>query len=86
MLVITEQVLPVEAHLGGVVADIPDGIPDDLGHVDIALGGNFAGDKGHTGGDQGFTGHAAAFVLGHDGIQNGIGNGVGHFVRMALGN
>jgi hypothetical protein len=76
---------PIESHLRRVVADIFDGIPDDLGHIHIAFGGNLTGDKGQTGGDQGFTGNTAAFVLSHDGIEYRVGNGIGHFVRMALG-
>jgi hypothetical protein len=77
---------PVKPHLGRVIADILDGFPHDLGHVDITLGGNFTGNKGQAGGDQGFAGHPAALVLGHDGIQDSVGNGIGDFVRMALGN
>jgi hypothetical protein len=36
-------------------------------------------------GDQGFAGHPAALVFRHDGIEDGVGNLVGHLVRMPLG-
>ena len=77
--------LPVKAHLGGGVADIADGLPDNLGHFHVAIRGDLAGDKRDTGGDHGFASDPAFGILGHDGIEDGIGNGVGHFVRMAFG-
>ncbi len=77
--------LPVEAHVRGVVADFPDGLADDVRHIDPGGGGDFAGDHGHAGGDQGFAGHPGLFVLADDGVEDGVGNLIRHLVGMAFG-
>jgi len=52
----------------------------------MRIGGDFTGQHHQTSVGQGFGGHAAAGVLGKNGIQNGIGNLVGHFVWVAFRN
>jgi len=78
-------VVGIEADGGVGVADFSDGIACELGDIDDGLGGNLAGDERHAGGNKGFAGDAAVGVLGQHGIQNGIGDLVGDFVRMAHG-
>src|SRR5690606_6303329 len=75
----------VEANFRAGVADVDDDVADDLFQIDPGAGGDFAGDDGHAGLDQGLTGHAGVFVLGDDGVQYGIGNLVGDLVRVPFG-
>ena len=53
----------VEAVLGLGVADLVDGLADDVADLDVALGGDFAGDHGQAARQQGLDGDAAAGVL-----------------------
>jgi hypothetical protein len=53
--------------------------------VDPGAGGDFAGDDRHAGLDHGFAGNAGARVLREDRVEHGIGDLVGHLVRMAFG-
>ena len=78
-------VLGVEAHGRVGVADVADGLPHHVGNADHGLGGDLAGHDGHARGDHGFAGHAARGVLGDHGIENGVGDAVGHLVRVAHG-
>jgi len=75
----------VEALVAVVVADSLGGVADGLGDVYIAIAGDFPGDDGEAGGDHGFAGDSGVGVHGEHGIENGIGDLVGHFVGMAHG-
>ena len=61
--------MEVESPGGVAIADVLDDLADDVGNFDIGFGGDFAGDKGDAGGEDGLTGHAAVLVLGDDGVQ-----------------
>ena len=78
--------LVVKAFAGAVVADLLDGVADDLFHRDVGGGGHFAHDHDHAGGGAGLTGHAGHGVLGQNGVQNAVGHLVTQFVGMAFGN
>ncbi len=75
----------VETDLRAVVADVDDDVAYQLLQVDPGAGGDFAGDDGHAGLDQGLAGHAGVLVLGDDSVQHGIGNLVGDLVRVPFG-
>ena len=66
------------------VADFADGVAGDLHEVELGLGGDLAADDGDVGLHVGFAGDAAELVLREAGVQHGVGNGVGDFVRMAF--
>jgi hypothetical protein len=76
--------LPVEAHVRGVIADTLDGFPDDLRHIHPGRGGDFAGNKRHTGGDHGLAGDPCLGVLLDNSVQDSIGDLVRDLVRMAF--
>src|SRR5690606_38468451 len=75
----------VEAHIGAVVTDVQDHLADDVFQFNVGIGAHFPGDNRHTGFHQCFHGHAGVGIVGDDGVQNRIGNLVGHFVRVAFG-
>ena len=75
----------VEAVGGVVVADVADGLPDDLGDLHVGVRGDLAGDHDHAGGDHGLAGHATVRVVGEDGVEDGVGDLVGDLVGMTLG-
>ena len=74
----------IEAHVGGVVADVEHGLAHHGLDIDPHVGRDFAGDDDDTRLDQGLTGHAGAFVLSEDRIEDGIGDLVGDLVRVAF--
>ncbi len=76
----------VEAHVGGVVADVEHGLAHQRFHVDPGAGGDLAGHDHHTGLDQRLAGDAPARVGRQDRIEHGIGDLVGDLVRVAFGN
>jgi len=51
----------------------------------VRSGGDFAGDNGHTRGDERFAGDAALGVVLHDFVKDGIRNLVSNLVRMTFG-
>src|SRR5439155_27319272 len=75
----------VEAELAAVVADLVDRAADDFLKVDVRARRDLAGDHREAGGDQRFAGDAADRVLGEDGVENGIGDLIGDFVRVSFG-
>ena len=77
--------LGVEAELRARVADLPDPASDELRDVDIRLGGDLAGDDDEPGRDQRLAGDAPLGIGGENGVEHGVGDLVGHLVRMALG-
>src|SRR5690606_24098463 len=75
----------VEADVGAVVADVQDHLAHHVFQIDIGGGGDFARDHGHAGLHQGFHRHARVRIILDDGVEHGIRNLVGHFVRVAFG-
>ncbi len=75
----------VVADVRGGVADVADDAAHQVFEVDPGAGGDFTADDGNTGLDHGFTGDPGKFVFAQDGVQNGVGNLVSQFVRMAFG-
>ena len=74
----------IEAHGRVGVADVADGLTDDLGIFDAGVGGDLAGNHGHTGGHESFAGDARFGILGQDGVEDGIGDLVGNLVGMTF--
>ena len=76
----------VEADMGVVVADADHGIAHDLVEIHPRRRGDFASQDDDAGLDQGFAGDAGLGVFSNNGVQHGIGNLVGDFIRMPFGN
>ena len=76
----------IEAELGAGIPDLGDRLPHEVLDVDAALGGDLAGYYDKAGGQERFARHAAHGVLGKKRVKDGIGNLVGYFVRVPLGN
>ena len=68
-----------------VVADGADGAADYTLEIDIGFGGDFSGDDYEAGSGEGFAGYAAGDVFGEAGVEDGVGNLVSDFIRMAFG-
>ena len=66
--------LVVEALVGGVVADVLDGITDDLLVVEVGLGGDLTEDHDHAGLGGSLAGDLGEGVLLEAGIEDGIGD------------
>ena len=77
--------IAVEAHIGGVVADIQHHLPGNGGNVHLRGGGDFAHDHHHAGGGAGFAGHAGHGILSQDRVQHRVGYLVAQLVGMAFG-
>ena len=75
----------VEAVLDFGVAGVVDGLADDIGDFDIALGGDLAGDDGQAARQQGLDGDAAFDVLAQQFVEDGVADLVGELVGVALG-
>ena len=76
----------VEMILGLGVADAADGAahhPLDV-HVGVVRS-DFAAHHGQTGAHKSLAGNVRSRILAEEVIENGVGNLVGHFVRMAFG-
>ena len=78
--------LIVETHRRVIIADLLDGLADDIRHIDIRTGGDFTGNHCHAGRDESFTSHPGYGVLGDYSIEDRVGNLVRNLVRVALGN
>jgi hypothetical protein len=76
--------LVVETLLRGVVADVLDGITDDLLVVQPRLGGNFAKDHDHAGLGGSLAGDFGERVLLEAGIEHGIGDLICDLVWMTF--
>jgi len=76
---------PVESHAGALVADLPDGLAHDLGHVDPGGGRDLASHDDHSGLGEGLAGHARGAVLLEDVVEDGVGDLVADLVGMAFG-
>ena len=75
----------VEAHVAGGVADLADGLADEVGDADVGVGGDFAGDDDQAGAAEGFAGDAAEWVIGDHRVEDRVGDLVGHFVGVTHG-
>src|SRR5680860_267501 len=79
------DVVAVVAVVAVVVADLADRLADQLGHVEVDVGRDLAGDDGHPGVDHGLAGDATLRVAGHDRVEDGVGNLVADLVWVTLG-
>lgn len=81
-----EQVagLVVEALSRVIVADVLDGLANDLLVVELGLGGDLTKDHDHAGLGGGLAGDLGEGVVGQAGIENGIRNLVGNLVGVSL--
>jgi putative ubiquitin-RnfH superfamily antitoxin RatB of RatAB toxin-antitoxin module len=77
--------LVVDAVLGVVVADALDGVARDLDVIDVGVGRDLAREHHQAGVAQRFGRHARAGILSVDGVEDRVGDLVGHLVRMTLG-
>ena len=75
----------VEAHVAAGVADPLHRLAGQLLVVDWRLGGDLAGDHDVAGLEQRLAGHPPLGIAGQDGVEDGVGDLVGHLVRMAFG-
>ena len=66
--------LVVEALVGVIVANVLDGVTDDLLVVEAGLGGDLAKDHDHTGLGGSLASHLGERVLAQAGIEHGIGD------------
>ena len=65
-----------------VIADIAQGVADDVEHVRLNLGGDFARHNDVTAGCHDLTGHAAGGIMLQTGVQHAVGNEVAQLVGM----
>ena len=79
-----EELVGVEDVVAVDIADLTDGIADDLHVVELRLGGDLAANNGNVALHIRFAGYAAVLVLREAGVENGVGNGVSNFVGMAF--
>jgi hypothetical protein len=78
--------MAVIPHRGIRIADIDDSAADDFLEIDPGRRRYLASDDCHPGLDESFARNARVLVFGEDCVENGVGNLVGNFVRMSLGN
>ena len=75
---------PIKAHLAAVEADVPDRLARDRRIIDLGSGRDFPGDADVSGRDHRLAGHSTRGVLLKERVEDGVGDGVGDLVRMAL--
>ena len=69
-----------------VIADIPQHIPDDVEHIGLCRGRDFARHNNVTVGCHYLTGHAAGGIMLQTGVQHAVGNKVAQLVGMPAHN
>ncbi len=74
----------VESPGGVAVADILNDLANDIGNLDIGLGGDFTGHEGNAGGQHRFAGDSGILVFGDDRVQDSVGDLVGDLVGMSF--
>lgn len=81
-----EQVagLVVEALGGVIVADVLDGVTNDLLVVDLGLGGDLTEDHDHAGLGGSLASDLGEGVLGKAGVEDGIGDLIGDLIGVTL--
>ena len=80
------RVVGVEAEIVVVVANIAGHFAGDFLEIDSGFGRDFAGEDDEIGRGERFASDAGFGILREQGVQNGIGDLVADFVRMAFGN
>jgi hypothetical protein len=75
----------VEAHVGVGVTDLLHGLADDRGDVDVGRRRDLATDQHEAGLGEGLARHARAGVVGEDGVEDPVRDGVAQFVGMTFG-
>ena len=65
-----------------VIADIPQGVADDVEHIRLSAGRDFARHNDVTVGCHYLTGHAAGGIMLQTGVQHAVGNEVAQLVGM----
>jgi hypothetical protein len=78
--------LVVETLLGRIVANVLDGVTDDLLVVNLCLGGDLAEDHDHAGLGGSLAGDLGERVLLEAGIEDGVGDLVSDLVGVTLAN
>src|ERR1044071_4081873 len=79
-----EDTVGVENIVVMGITDLADGLTRYGVVVEPGLGGNLTAHHHEVALGVGFTGDAAVFILGQAGVQDGVGNGVTNFVRVAF--
>jgi hypothetical protein len=74
----------VEPPGGVAVADILNDFANDIGNLDIGLGGDFSGHEGNPSRQNRLAGHAGEFVLGDDGVEDSVRDLVGDLIRVSF--
>ncbi len=74
----------VKTEFGPGITDAAQGVPDDIRHLHVALGGYLSCHQHKPCLDEAFTGNPRNLVLLKDRIEDGIDNLVGYFIRVAL--
>ena len=77
--------LGVKTERRVVVTDVGDRLAGDRGDVDVSGGGDFTRNDANTGGDEHFAGYPSLGVLRQNCVENGVGNVIGHFIRVTFG-
>ena len=80
------RVMRVEAEIVVVVSNIGGDFAGDFLKLKVCFSRDFAGKDDKIGCRERFAGYAGFRILREQGIQNGVGNLVADFVRMAFGN
>ena len=65
-----------------VIADIPQGVADDVEHIRFSVGRDFTRHDNVTVGCHDLTGHAAGGIMLQTGVQHAVGNEVAQLVGM----
>ena len=65
-----------------VIADIPQGVADDVEHIRLSAGRDFTRHDNVTVGCHDLTGHAAGGIMLQTGVQHAVGNKVAQLVGM----
>ena len=72
-----------EAQVAADVANVANDVAGQLDEIDIGARCDFSGDDDEVGRAEGFTGDAGQRVLSEEGIEDAIGDLVGHLVRVS---
>ena len=68
-----------------VITDALDGVANDAGDVHVTRGRDLAGDDGQACRHEGLTCDTTHWVVGQHGVENRVGDLIGHLVGMTLG-
>ena len=76
--------ITVKAIFCTIVTNFANGLTDNRLNIYICIGSNFSHNHNQTSSGAGFACNAAHGIFFHQRIQNSIGNGIAHFIRMTL--